>query len=70
MPWSNRRCSANCACRSRLSAQAARAPTVVVVEPDNIVFAEIGAALHLDDAQWHFAGIAQPVPGTGGDVER
>ena len=40
---------------------------VGVVVADNIVFAEIGARLHLDEMQRDLAGIFKPVPGAHGN---
>src|SRR5881296_152511 len=36
-------------------------PSVVVGEPHNVIFADVVAALHLDDVQRHRAGILQTV---------
>ena len=46
-----------------------RRAIVHVVTADDIVFAEVDAELYFDDFQRHFAGIFEPVPYSGGDVE-
>jgi len=42
----------------------------LVIEPDNVVFAEVGAALHFDEFQRRFARISEAMPGAYGDVGR
>src|SRR3989454_4442704 len=36
-------------------------PAIVICQPHDVVFAEIVAALHLDDVQWHRARVLQTV---------
>ena len=48
---------------------ASRAP-VVILDPDNIILAEIASGLDLDQFQQDFAGIFQPVDGADRDVDR
>src|SRR5205085_8278783 len=46
------------------------AAAVSVVEPDNIIFAEIAAGLHLDQFERDLAGISQPVDRSDGNEDR
>ena len=46
----------------------ALAATVNVVETDDVVLAQVGPGLHLDDLQWHLAGVLQPMLGADRDV--
>ena len=45
-------------------------PSVHVFEAHDIVFAEIGAALDLDEFERHFARVGEPVVGSGRNVGR
>src|SRR5258708_39259644 len=49
---------------------ARHSPAVGVLEADDVVFAEIGAGLNLDDLQRQLARILQAVLGAGRDVGR
>jgi organic radical activating enzyme len=42
---------------------------IIVLDPDNIVLAEIAAGLHLDQLQQNLAGIFQPVHGADRDID-
>src|SRR5690606_883704 len=43
-------------------------PAVGVVEADDVVLAEVGTALHLDDVQLHLAGVLQAVDDPEGNI--
>lgn len=43
-------------------------PGVIVLEANDIVFAEVLAVLNFDEDQGHNAGILEAVVGAGGDV--
>src|SRR5205085_4723003 len=55
--------------RPRDSVLCRNAP-VPIVESDDVVFAEVAAALHFDQQQWHGAGILEAMPVLGGDESR
>jgi len=44
-------------------------PTVVVVEPGDVILAEVVAELYLDEHQVRRAGVLDPVGGPPGDVD-
>src|SRR5437763_932094 len=44
--------------------------SVLVIEADDIVLAEVGSALDLDELERHLAGIGQAVARSGGDIGR
>ncbi len=44
---------------SNLPMQSASRALVVIDEPNDVVFAEIGAGLNLDEMEWEFAGVLE-----------
>ena len=45
-------------------------PAILVVEPDDVVFAQIGSALDFDELERDLAGIGEAVTRSGRDVSR
>jgi hypothetical protein len=53
---------------SQRTARRGSGPAVAVLEPDDVVLAQVGSGLHLDHFQLDLAGIVQPVDFADGDV--
>src|SRR3954452_22799108 len=45
-------------------------PPVVVLVSDDVIFAGVGAELHLDDHKWLVALVGEPMLSPDGDVDR
>src|SRR6266542_6844523 len=56
--------------RGHPAGQNGSAAAVMVLEADDVVFAEIAARLYLDDVQWDLAGVFQAMGGAEWDVGR
>src|SRR6185437_2622254 len=43
---------------------------VVILQPHDVVFAQVGPRLHLDDMEWDLPGVLDPMLDPDGDIGR